>query len=125
MQITVPNNGTNPIIIAIGGVSYKLGAGETLTVPDEIAIELNRKLAAETNAAPAVDLPFSDKGANLAIAGILTRLAAVEAAVAVKELPELPDTDGTYGLQLVVDNGTGTLTWEAAEDFGGGGSEPQ
>ena len=32
-----------------------------------------------------------------------------------KELPAFPDTDGTYTLQLVMDDGEATLTWEAAE----------
>ena len=32
-----------------------------------------------------------------------------------KELPALPETDGTYTLQLVMDDGAATLTWEAAE----------
>ena len=36
------------------------------------------------------------------------------AAASVKELPPLPDDDGTYGLQLVMDDGAATLTWEAA-----------
>ena len=31
-----------------------------------------------------------------------------------KELPAFPDTDGTYTLQLVMDDGEATLTWEAA-----------
>ena len=43
-------------------------------------------------------------------------LRAVEAAAAEKELPDVPSTDGTYGLQLVMDTGEGTLTWEAAEE---------
>ena len=37
------------------------------------------------------------------------------AAASVKELPALPDDDGTYGLQLVMDDGEATLTWEAVE----------
>lgn len=32
----------------------------------------------------------------------------------IKELPELPEDDGTYTLQLVMDDGEATLTWEAA-----------
>lgn len=31
-----------------------------------------------------------------------------------KELPAFPDTDGTYTLQLVMDDGEATLTWESA-----------
>ena len=34
---------------------------------------------------------------------------------AVKELPAFPESDGTYTLQLVMDEGTPALTWEAAE----------
>lgn len=33
----------------------------------------------------------------------------------VKELPPLPEDDGTYTLQLVVADGEATLTWESAE----------
>lgn len=33
----------------------------------------------------------------------------------VKELPPLPEDDGTYTLQLVMDEGEAALTWEAAE----------
>ena len=29
------------------------------------------------------------------------------------ELPPLPDDDGTYTLQLVIDDGAATYTWEA------------
>lgn len=35
-------------------------------------------------------------------------------AASVKELPELPEDDGTYTLQLVIDDGEATFTWEAA-----------
>ena len=31
------------------------------------------------------------------------------------ELPAFPEDDGTYTLQLVMDDGAATLTWEAAE----------
>ena len=33
----------------------------------------------------------------------------------VKELPPFPETDGTYTLQFVMDEGEAALTWEAAE----------
>ena len=32
-----------------------------------------------------------------------------------KELPTLPEEDGTYTIQLVMSDGEATLTWEAAE----------
>ena len=35
-------------------------------------------------------------------------------AALIKELPDIPEDDGTYTLQLVVDDGEATLTWEAA-----------
>ena len=35
-------------------------------------------------------------------------------AAGVKELPAFPEDDGTYSLQLVMDDGAATLTWEAA-----------
>lgn len=35
-------------------------------------------------------------------------------AALIKELPDIPEDDGTYALQLVVDDGEATLTWEAA-----------
>ena len=34
-------------------------------------------------------------------------------AAAVKELPEFPESDGTYTLQLVMDDGEATFSWEA------------
>ena len=43
-------------------------------------------------------------------------LGAQLAAASVKELPELPESDGTYTLQLVMDDGAATLTWEAAAE---------
>ena len=33
----------------------------------------------------------------------------------VKELPPFPEDDGTYTLQLVMDEGEAALTWESAE----------
>ena len=36
-------------------------------------------------------------------------------AASVKELPALPDDDGTYTLQLVMADGEATLSWEAVE----------
>ena len=33
-----------------------------------------------------------------------------------KELPALPDDDGTYTLQLVMDDGAATFSWEAAAE---------
>lgn len=36
-------------------------------------------------------------------------------AAAVKELPEFPESDGTYTLQVVMDDGEATLSWEAVE----------
>lgn len=112
MQITVPTNlGANPLIIMIAGVRYALGAGETVDVPAEVVSELNRMQASKVNPAPAVDLPFEDP----AVADLEARMTAVEAAAAEKELPEYPDTDGTYGLQLVMDDDKSALTWEAAE----------
>ena len=115
MQITVPTNlDSNPLIVTIAGVSYALGAGETLDVPDAIAAELARMLASKTKTPAPVDLPFVDEAVQRTLEDLSTRRASVEAAVAVKELPELPESDGTYGLQLVVDDGEGTLTWEAA-----------
>ena len=35
---------------------------------------------------------------------------------AAAELPTLPTDDGTYTLQLVMDDGEATLTWEAATE---------
>ena len=35
----------------------------------------------------------------------------------VKELPDLPDADGTYTLQLVVSEGEATLTWVTLDGF--------
>ena len=116
MTITVPANiGADPIKIIINGVTYTVGAGATVTVPDAVGAEILRRAAAMDKPAPGVELPFEDAALKAAVAALETRMAAVEAAVAVKELPEFPESDGTYGLQLVMDDGAGTLTWEAAE----------
>ena len=48
-----------------------------------------------------------------AIAGL--GIGAKLTAAAVKELPALPESDGTYALQLVMDDGEAALTWESAE----------
>ena len=42
-------------------------------------------------------------------------LGAAISGASVKELPPLPDDDGTYSLQLVIDEGEATLSWEAVE----------
>ena len=34
---------------------------------------------------------------------------------AAEDLPAYPEEDGTYALQLVMDDGEATLTWEAVE----------
>ena len=49
------------------------------------------------------------------ILGKVAALAIGSAIKAAKELPALPDDDGTYSLQLVMDDGEATLTWEAVE----------
>lgn len=41
-------------------------------------------------------------------------IGAALAAASVKELPALPEDDGTYTLQLVMADGVPTFTWEAA-----------
>ena len=41
-----------------------------------------------------------------------------EAPAPVTELPTSPTDDGTYTLTCTVDDGTATLSWEAAEDAG-------
>ena len=117
MQITVPSTiENNPLIVTLAGVSYKLAPGETITVPDAIAEELYRMIAAKNHPAPGVEPPFEVDATNKAIENLQARMAVVEAAIAVPELPEFPETDGTYGLQLVMDTGEGTLTWEAAAE---------
>ena len=119
MQYTVPTNlAADPLIVIIGGVRYALGAGETVDVPAEVVAEVQRMQASAVNPAPPVDLPFKDAE----VTALDTRMGAVETAVAQKELPEFPETDGTYGLQLVMDTGEAALTWEAADS--GGDSEP-
>lgn len=48
---------------------------------------------------------------------IIRAMAALQLAATIKaaaELPALPDDDGTYSLQLVIDDGAATFTWEAA-----------
>ena len=43
-------------------------------------------------------------------------IGAALASAAVKELPPVPDTDGTYSLQLVVEDGEGAYTWETVSE---------
>lgn len=50
-------------------------------------------------------------GLILAISGLDTA-DKIKAAV---ELPALPDDDGTYTLQVVIDDGEATFSWEAVE----------
>ena len=50
-----------------------------------------------------------------AILAAISALMLGQAIAKAAELPALPDDDGTYSLQLVMDEGAATLTWEAAE----------
>ena len=119
MTITVPTTlEDNPLFVIVNGVQYALGPGETITIPDEIGKEMYRMIDAQKNPAPGVDLPFEDAAANQEIESLKTRMTAAEAAIAVKELPEFPETAGTYSLQLVMADGEATLTWEAVESGG-------
>lgn len=119
MTYTVPSNlSANPTIIIVGGVRYALGAGETVDVPAEVITEFNRMQASAVHTAPPVELPFKDTAQEKEIQGLDTRMTAVEAAVAQKELPDFPETDGAYSLQAEVDEGETTLTWEAVETTG-------
>ncbi len=116
MQITVPNNlGANPLYITIDGVRYALGAGETVDVPVAVVEEMKRMQASMAHPMPPVDLPFKDAAQEAAIQALDTRMGAVETAAAQKELPDFPETEGTYSLQAVTDDGETTLSWEAVE----------
>ena len=114
MQITVPSTIDNtPQVVVLNGVSYTLGPGETITVPDAVANELYRMIAAETDVPPAVPLPFEDAELKKEVQGLDTRLTAVEAEFPIPaELPEYPESDGTYTLQVVMASGEATLSWE-------------
>lgn len=113
MTITVPTTlADNPLFVIVNGVKYALGPGETITIPDAVGAELYRMIAAGETDLPAVQPPFENAAVNKEIEELQTRMTAAE----VKELPELPDTDGTYSLQLVMNDGEATLTWEAAEE---------
>lgn len=46
----------------------------------------------------------------------IANLQLINAIRTAKELPALPDDDGTYSLQLVIDDGAATFTWEAAAE---------
>ena len=50
-----------------------------------------------------------------AILAAISALMLGQAIAKAAELPALPEDDGTYSLQLVMDEGAATLTWEAAE----------
>jgi hypothetical protein len=45
----------------------------------------------------------------------IANLQLINAISAAAELPALPEDDGTYTLQLVMDDGEVTFTWEAVE----------
>lgn len=50
---------------------------------------------------------------------IINAIAALNIAKEIKtavELPDLPDDDGTYTLQVVIDDGVATFSWEAVSD---------
>ena len=49
-----------------------------------------------------------------AILGAISALDLGDKIAAALELPALPEDDGTYTLQLVLDDGAPTFTWEAA-----------
>lgn len=59
---------------------------------------------------------LDDPGAIIEAISALNIGAKLSAAV---ELPELPEDDGTYSLQLVMDEGAATFSWETAADDGG------
>lgn len=65
------------------------------------------------NAADVADV--NDVNAIILKIAALPLLAEIKAAA---ELPALPDDDGTYALQLVMDDGAAAMTWEAAEAAG-------
>ena len=110
MEYTVPTNlPANPLIVTINGVSYSLGAGETVTVPSEVKAEVDRMIGSWNLPAPAVPVPFTDAAVYAAVDALDT---AVESA---RVLPEYPEEDGTYTTQLVVADEEATLTWESAE----------
>ena len=69
-------------------------------------------IAAKKKDPPHVEIPFTDKADKDAITALGVRVKAIEDAL--PELPEFPETDGTYSLQLVMDDGVAALTWEAA-----------
>ena len=51
--------------------------------------------------------------------GLLFAIASLgvgDALKAAEDLPAYPDDDGTYTLQLVIDEGVAALTWEAAAE---------
>lgn len=53
---------------------------------------------------------------------IINAIAALNIAKEIKtavELPDLPDDDGTYTLQVVIDDGVATFSWEAVEASAG------
>ena len=53
---------------------------------------------------------------------IINAIAALNIAKEIKtavELPDLPDDDGTYTLQVVIDDGAATFSWEAVEASSG------
>ena len=121
MQITVPDIGNQPLKIIVAGVTYELGAGETINVPDAVAAEIIRMTDAMTHDVPPAEAPFESGKVEQEITALDTRLSAAEEMV----LPDFPDSDGTYMLLLVMDDGAATLTWEAVEDNSGSGGSAE
>ena len=125
-SITIPSGCGNPVVVVINGVKYIYPAGSEQTVPDEVAalLETNAKEAViygrrataplETeglyNNDDYISLYVNDKGQ------LRIRKSDVNALIPdppAPELPEAPDTDGTYALTMTVADGEATLSWEA------------
>ena len=112
----VPETPNRPMRICVGGKEYFLQPGETIAVPDEVKEELLRALGIK-HVPPDVEPPFRDAGLDAKMSARLTALENAVAAIVIPgpELPDTPSTDGAYSLQIVVDDGAGTLGWEAVE----------
>ena len=120
--VTIPSDVTR-MEIHINEEVYVYTGGATVTVPDDVAalLEANAANKIEPLPVPVEMKPAGGYTGDDYIAvfmredGTLCIKKADVTALIEPELPEDPESDGTYTLQAVVDDGATTLSWEAVE----------
>ena len=106
--ITIPSDQGNYVIVTINGVTYIYQAGQTATVPDEVAAAIENAQAEKPHG-------YRESWSDELLAGLTARVAALEAGGGGgSELPEVTADDN--GDVLTVVEGA----WAKAEPAGGG-----